>query len=893
MAARHRSKTGPNVRFIDSLPPLQVKPLIMFLHDSMTQGESYYAGIVSTSRFKMVEQPEKFWSGSADELITTLQSKMDGLSSGEAANRSARYGPNRLRPKKRTDSLVLLANQFKSPIIMILIASAILAFLTSDNIDGLIIAIIVATSSGLGFWQERAATNAVQRLLSMITTKVTVLRDGAKTDISMESLVPGDITLLDAGDLVPGDCRLLESRDLFVDEATMTGETFPAEKECGDIAPDTALARRTNSVFMGTHVVSGNGTALVVQTGPATLFGKLEERLREGVPATEFERGIRRFGYLLSEVTMTFVLVIFALNAYLGRPILDSFLFALALAVGIVPQLLPTIISINLAQGAKRMAKSKVIVKLLESIENFGSMSILCSDKTGTITEGKIHLQTAVDVSGQESKDVLLYAYLNARYQSAYTNPIDEGILASVSMDVRQYTKLDEIPYDFVRKRLSVLVAKGDSRLVATKGAVNNILSVCTRVETAQGKIVDIGSYLDAIKQLYTKFSDQGFRTLGVCYGELKGVDRIAKDDEKEMVFSGLLVLTDPPKEGIVETLAQLRELGVSLKVITGDNKLVATTIGRQIGIQDPHVVSGPDIRQMSGEALVRKAADTDIFAEVEPNQKERIVLALRKLGKTVGYMGDGINDAAAIHAADVGISVDGAVDVAKDAAQIVLLEKNLNVLVDGIKAGRKTFANTMKYIFMTTSANFGNIVSMAVASLFLPFLPLLPKQILGLNLLTDLPATTMGTDRVDPELVTRPRRWNLTFLTKFMVVFGLQSSLMDMVTFAMLLFVLKSSDIQFQNTWFLVSAITELVTLLIVRTRRPFFMSRPSGSMVGATLIVLLVTLVLPYTPLGGLFDLLPLSVFYMEVVAVIVFLYAVGLELTKRAFYAKVREK
>jgi Mg2+-importing ATPase len=840
----------------------------------------------------MVEQPEKFWSESADELLAALQSEKEGLSSREAADRLVRFGPNRLKPKKRTDSIVLLANQFRSPIIMILIFSAILAFLTSDNVDSLIIVIIVVTSGALGFSQERAATNAVQRLLSMITTKVSVFRDGSQTDIPMENLVPGDITVLNAGDLVPGDCRLLVSKDLFVDEATMTGETFPAEKECGNIPPETALAKRTNSVFMGTHIVSGNGTALVVQTGPATVFGKLEERLRERVPVTEFERGIRRFGYLLSEVTMTFVLVIFALNVYFVRPVLDSFLFALALAVGIVPQLLPTIISINLAQGAKRMAKSKVVVKQLESIENFGSMSILCSDKTGTITEGKIHLQAAVDMNGQDSKDVLLYAYLNARYQNAYTNPIDEGIIASVNMDIGDYTKLDEIPYDFIRKRLSVLVAKGESRLIVTKGALTNILSVCTRVESAQGKVMDIGGYLDTIKQEYAKLSDQGYRTLGVCYRELKGVDRITKDDDKEMVFAGLLVLTDPPKEGIVETLAQLRELGVSLKVITGDNKLVATSVGRQIGMEDPHVVSGPEIRQMSDEALVRKSAEIDIFAEVEPNQKERIILALRKLGRTVGYMGDGINDAAAIHAADVGISVEGAVDVAKDAAQIVLLEKDLNVLADGIRAGRKTFANTMKYIFMTTSANFGNITSMAVASLILTFLPLWPKQILGLNLITDLPATTMGTDRVDPELVIKPRRWNLGFLTKFMVVFGLQSSLMDMVTFAVLLLVLNSSPDQFRNTWFLVSAVTELVTLLIVRTRKPFFLSRPSGSLIGATLVVLFVTLVLPYSPFAGLFDLLPLSVFYLEVVAVIVLLYTVALELTKHVFYAKVRE-
>ena len=837
----------------------------------------------------MIEQPEKFWRQSTEELLTALESRREGLTDAEAADRLERLGPNRLKPKRRTESLALLANQFKSPIIMILIFSSLLAFLTSDNVDGLIIVFIVLTSAGLGFSQERAATDAVQRLLSVIATRVTVFRDGLKADISIEEIVPGDTVTLSAGDIVPSDCRLLQSKDLFVDEATMTGETFPVEKACGDLDAETPLARRTNCVFMGTHVVSGEGAALVVMTGPATLFGKLEERLRQAAPSTEFERGIRRFGYLLTEVTMSFVLVIFALNAYFGRPILDSFLFALALAVGIVPQLLPTIVSINLAQGAKRMAKSKVIVKVLESIENFGSMSILCSDKTGTITEGKIHIQAAVDVNGSESEDVMLYAYLNALYQGGYKNPIDEGIVASVKLDVEEYAKLDEIPYDFIRKRLSILVAKGNSSVIVMKGAVTNILSTCLRVRVAQGKVLEIGGFVDKITQQYTNFSDQGFRTLGVCYRELRGVQTMTKEDEKDMVFCGLLVLTDPPKEGIADTIVKLRNLGVSLKVITGDNRLVATSVGRQIGLADPHVVSGPEIRQMSDEALVRKALDTDIFAEIEPNQKERIVLALRKLGSVVGYMGDGINDAAAIHAADVGISVEGAVDVAKDAAQIVLLEKNLDVLVDGVRAGRKTFANTMKYIFMTTSANFGNITSMAVASLILPFLPLLPKQILGLNLLTDLPATTIATDRVDPDLLTKPRRWNLGFLTRFMILFGLQSSLMDMVTFAALLLILSSTPDQFRTGWFLVSAITELMTILIVRTRRPFIKSRPSGPMLAATMAVLLVTLVLPYSPIGELLDLLPMSTLYLEAIAVIVFLYVAALELTKHFFYAK----
>ena len=525
----------------------------------------------------------------------------------------------------------------------------------------------------------------------------------------------------------------------------------------------------------------------------------MSERLKLRPQETDFEHGIRQFGYFLMEVTLVLVVAIFAINVYLARPVLDSFLFSLALAVGLTPQLLPAIISINLAHGAKRMAQEKVIVKRLASIENFGSMNVICADKTGTLTEGIVHLQSALDVAGAPSDKVLLYAYLNAFYETGFTNPIDEAIRTHRQFDVSGYQKQDEIPYDFLRKRLSILVSHDDTQLMVTKGALANVLAVCSSAETEDG-IVDIGAVREPIQKHFEEYSHKGFRTLGVAYRNMETGSRISKDNEAGMTFLGFLVLFDPPKPNMIETIGSLKNLGVSLKIITGDNHLVAANVSRQMGLAKTKIITGPDLLQMSDGALLKQVVDVDVFAEIEPNQKERIILALRKAGNVVGYMGDGINDASALHAADVGISVESAVDVAKDAADIVLLEKELGVLVQGVREGRTTFANTLKYVFMATSANFGNMFSMAGVSLFLPFLPLLPKQILLTNLLTDFPEMTIATDRVDNEMVDYPRRWDNKVIRKFMITFGLVSSVFDYVTFGVLLIILHAPQDQFRT---------------------------------------------------------------------------------------------
>jgi Mg2+-importing ATPase len=831
-----------------------------------------------------------FWTLSPDAVATRLQTTLDGLTRTEAQKRLQVYGYNTLKQKKRNDSLALLLAQFKSPIIIILLFATGISFVLHDTTDALIILAIVMISGLLGFWQERGAVNAVQKLLSIVQVRATILRDGNLMETPVEEVVPGDIIILNAGDIIPGDCLVLESRDLFVDEATLTGETYPVDKEAGTVEAAAPLSQRTNTLFMGTHVVSGSGKALIVHTGKNTEFGKISEQLRFRPPETEFEHGVSRFGYLLLEVTLVLIMTIFAINVYFHRPVMESFLFSLALAVGLTPQLLPAIISINLSHGAKRMADMQVIVKRLASIENFGSMNVLCADKTGTLTEGLVQLNSVLDTEGQESEKALLYAYINASYETGFTNPLDEAIRKHREFDLAQVRKLDEVPYDFIRKRLSILVSKDDANLLITKGALSNVLAVCSNAEIPGRQVIDIAEARESISRHFEDLSSKGFRTLGLAYKGMGSQPSMKKDDEINMTFLGFLVFFDPLKEGIIEVIKTLKELGVTLKVITGDSELVAANVAERMDFPNRSILNGSNIREMSNEALLKRVNNVDIFAEIEPNQKERIILALRKSGNVVGYMGDGINDASALHAADVGISVNSAVDVAKEVADIVLLKKDLRVLANGVLEGRKTFANTLKYVFMATSANFGNMFSMAGASLFLSFLPLLPKQILLTNLLTDFPEMTIATDSVDKEMLSQPRRWNIKFIRNFMLVFGLLSSVFDYLTFGVLLFVLHASVEEFRTGWFMESVISASMIVLVIRTRGPFLKSKPGKALLTATFLVALTTILLPYTPMGRLFGFAPIPFPYLLTLLLIVVLYIISAEVAKRIFYKRV---
>ncbi|HEY8911002.1 MAG TPA: magnesium-translocating P-type ATPase [Desulfosporosinus sp.] len=826
-----------------------------------------------------------FWTFSSDNLLKELTTESSGLTQQEAEIRIRKYGANLLKQRKSHSNLALFIAQFKSPIILILIIAAALSAFLRDPADTIIILAIVLGSGLLGFWQEVGAAGAVEKLLSIVEIKAVILRNGDVVEIPLAEVVPGDITVLSAGGGIPGDCVLLESVGLFLDEAALTGETYPTEKSVGVKTSDTPLAQRSNVLYMGTHVISGTGKAVVVKTGLATEFGAVSQRLRLRSPETEFEQGIRHFGYMLMEVTLLLVIAIFAINVYLARPVLDSFLFSMALAVGLTPQLLPAIISVNLSRGAKNMATEKVIVKRLSSIENFGSMNVLCSDKTGTLTEGTVHLHSALDYGGIESEKVLLFAYINASFEKGYANPIDDAIRSHKQFDLKSYQKLGEIPYDFIRKRLSILVKSDDKAMLITKGALKNVLDVCSFAEGPNETEVPIQQVLTQIQTVFSDLGSKGLRTLGVAYK--KAEDAEPKDQEHDMTFLGFLVLYDPPKEGITETIHKLKDMGITLKVITGDNKLVAMNLGKQIGLANPEVLTGPELYKMSEEALIHKLDKTDLFAEIEPNQKERVILALKKAGNVVGYLGDGINDASALHAADVGISVNSAVDVAKDAADIVLLEKDLSVLIRGVKEGRVTFANTLKYVFMATSANFGNMFSMAGASLFLSFLPLLPKQILLTNLMTDLPEITISTDSVDPEMIDRPRRWDIKFIRKFMLTFGLLSSVFDYLTFGVLLYFLHATPGQFRTGWFIESVLSASIIVLVIRTRKPFFQSKPGKALFWTTLAVAGAIISFPYTFLGPLFGFVPLPAVFFPVLGLILLLYITSAELAKKLFY------
>jgi Mg2+-importing ATPase len=844
--------------------------------------------------------PDDYWSRPAASLLADLASGPGGLSDAAARERLRSAGPNLLAPHQRATAARLLLGQFKSPLVLILVFATVVSAFAREWADASIILLIIVGSALLSFRQEFHATRAIDALRARVTLTDQVLRSGAPQAIPAASVVPGDIVLLSAGSLIPADGVVLEARDFYVTEAVLTGEPFPVEKRPGVVAAAAPLAERSNCVFMGAAVRSGTAQALIVQTGTRTLFGQIAERLVLRPPETQFEQGIRRFGMMLTQVMIALVLLIMTINILLDKPAIASLLFAIALAVGIAPELLPAIMSITLSRGAQRMAERGVIVRQLNAIENFGSMDILCTDKTGTLTEGVVRLDGALDPAGAESAAVLRAAALNAHFQTGMSNPLDAALAEAAEaagIDWAGQRKIDEIPYDFERKRLSVVVEdeRGQRRMI-TKGALEPLLAICTHVqEGAQALPLD-AERRERLLERYVGWSAAGLRVLGVAVKTLEiggAAERYGRAAECAMTFAGYLRFRDPPKAEAGQTVADLARLGVQVKIISGDNRRVVQHVAAQVGLPAGSVLSGAELHALTDEALWQRAERTSLFVEVEPHQKERIILALRKMGHVVGYLGDGINDAPALHAADVGISVDSAVDVAKEAATFLLLNHDLGVLRDGIEEGRRTFANTLKYIFTTTSANFGNMLSMAAMSLFLPFLPLLAKQILLNNFLSDFPAMTIAGDNVDREMVERPRGWDIGFIRAFMVWFGLTSSIFDFLTFGMLLFVFRASPALFQTAWFIESLLTELVIALVVRTNRPFYQSRPGKGLWRSTLAVAAITLALPYLPFSGLLGLTPLPAPLLLSLLGITALYVAGSEVVKRAFQRRHRQQ
>ena len=835
-----------------------------------------------------------YWSRDIGDLSTSLGSGSHGLTAAQAAQRLAVVGPNSVEDAQRLGPLRLLWRQVESPLVLILIFAAAVSLGLSQWVDATIIFAIVIGSTLLGFYQEYRASAAVEELKKRLALTCRVVRDGIEGTVRADALVPGDVLVLSAGNLIPADGRILEARDFLVSEASMTGESFPVEKQPGVVPADAPIAQRTNVVFLGASVRSGTARVLVVETGRRTAFGAIAARLRARAPETHFARGLRQFGYLLIRSMVVIVLSVLTVNLLMHRPLVESLLFSVALAVGLSPELLPAIVSVTLSAGARAMSKQGVIVRRLDAIENLGSMTVLCTDKTGTLTEGTIVLADATDPRGRTSSGVRQLAFLNASFETGIDNPIDAAIVTAgeqAGLSTAGHDKIDEIPYDFLRKRLTIVMAgAGDAQrhLVVTKGAFSKVLSICTQVEYDGAVLALTDAVAAELSAYYEAKGVAGFRVLALATRTVPAKGTYQRDDEAEMVFAGFLLFLDPPKADAARVLGDLGKLNVQVKIITGDNRFVTGHLAGMVGIDPTSMLTGDALAKLDDEALWQVAAGTSLFAEIDPQQKERIVRALQRTGQSVGYLGDGINDAPALHAADVGISVDQAVDVARESADIILLKRDLDVLRTGVEDGRRTFANTLKYISITTSANFGNMVSMAIAAPLLPFLPLVAKQILFNNFLSDVPSMAISTDRVDPESVTYPQRWDVAQVRRYMIVFGLVSSIFDLLTFAVLLLLFRAGEARFQTAWFVVSLLTELGVVLILRTRGAAWRSRPSALLLWTTIAATVFALAVPFFGPGSrLFGFVPLSPAEMGTAVGIVAAYLAATEATKRWFF------
>ncbi|WOB10601.1 magnesium-translocating P-type ATPase [Piscinibacter gummiphilus] len=835
------------------------------------------------------------WSLPADELLQRHASRRSGLGSAEARARLQQHGPNAIDERTSVAIWRLALRQVSSPLVLILVIGGAISALLTSWADAATILAIVTGSAALGFWQELRASQAVESLRKRLALTARTWRDGTPTRLPARELVAGDVVELSAGNLVPADGVVLEARDFLVTEASLTGETFPVEKHAGPLAAGAALRERTNSVFLGSSVRSGSATVLITQTGERTVLGELASGLRLREPETRFALGTRRFGEMLLRVMFVVVIAVLAMNQWLGRPLIDSLLFAVALAVGLSPELLPAIVSVMLARGTRKLAAQGVLVRRLEAIEDLGGMNVLCTDKTGTLTQGEMTLDAAVDPQGQPSPQVLQWAYLNAAFETGIENPLDAALVRAGethSLGTAGWRKVDEIPYDFVRKRLTIVACdeRDGTRWMVVKGAVAQVLDCCSHVAAADGPVALDGAWRTRLDGFVQAQGESGLRVLALATRHIEQ-DKVTPADEQGLTLQGFLSFSDPPKPSATQALQQLRRHGVRVKMITGDNRHVAAHVAQQVGLDPKAMLTGEAIAGLRDESLWHLAPRTDLFVEVDPSQKERIVRALQRTRHAVGFLGDGINDAPALHAADVGISVDQAVDVARESADIVLLQPDLGVLCRGVEEGRRTFANTLKYISLTISANFGNMVSMALATPFLPFLPLTATQILLNNFLSDLPAMALSTDRVEASQLRRPRAWKMASLRRFMLVFGLTSSVFDLITFAVLLWVLAADEAVFRTAWFQVSLLTELAVVVVLRSREPAWTSPPAPMLSGALLAVALVALALPYTgPLAAWLGFVPLPLGVSAAVAGIVVAYAASTELVKRFGLAKV---
>ena len=822
------------------------------------------------------------------KLFEQLESSEQGLTGAEASKRLETYGPNDTTGLKRTSPIVQFLRLFLNPLVAILLVASVVSAILGDRVNASIIIVIVLLSNMLNFVQTYRSQNAVEKLRSDVAPTASVLRDGTWLELPRREVVPGDIVRLVAGDMVPADARLVQATDLHVQQAALTGESLPTEKSADDGGDATeSFADAHNCVFLGTSVVSGLGTALITATGRNTAFGDIAVRLASRAPETAFERGIKSFGMLIMETVFFLVLFIVLIGVIGHHQPFETVLFAISLAVGLTPEFLPMITTVTLGQGALRMAKQKVIVKHLESIQNFGSIDTLCCDKTGTLTSGETKLEGYLDLSEKASERVLLLSYLNSTYETGIKSPLDEAILQHGTLDVGGYSKIDEIPFDFERRCLSVVVQHEEERLLITKGAPENILAFCTAYESDGAcKPLDgtDGEIRNTYVNMYRDLSSQGYRVLAVAYRSLPQQESYSKADEQSLILLGFLKFADPPKADVAQVLQALKNDGVQVKIVTGDNELVTRHVCEQVGLASSRIVLGSEMEHMTDPALAQVVLEVNVFARVSPAQKNRIILALKSHKHVVGYMGDGINDAPSLHAADVGISVSTGVDVAKEAAAIILLEPSLQVLHKGILEGRKAFGNVIKYLLMGTSSNFGNMFSMAGAYIFLPFLPMLPSQILLNTFLYDLSQVTIPTDNVDASYIRKPQHWDIKLIRNFMICIGPVSSIFDFLTFFMMLRVFNAGPVLFHTGWFVESLATQTLVLFIIRTAGNPLRSRPSLPLTMTTLLIVVVGCVLPYTPLAVPLGFTPLPALYFLFLAGMVVSYLFLVELIKR---------
>jgi P-type Mg2+ transporter len=803
-------------------------------------------------------------SKDGEALLQDLRTSPGGLMQAEAEERARTTGPNEVAQERKQGWFVRVLKIIRNPLVILLSTLSAISFLTGDARAGTVMAIMVALSVGLRFWQEARADAAAEKLKAMIHVTATVVRDGAAREMPLRDLVPGDIIKLAAGDMIPGDVRLLASKDIFVSQGSLTGESLPVEKfHDPQTTEENSPTELKNICFMGTSVESGTATAVVVTTGVQTYLGSMATSITSERVQTSFDQGLNRFTWLMMQFMAVMVPLVFLINGFTKHDWKGAFFFALAVAVGLTPEMLPMIVSVCLSNGALAMSRKKVIVKRLNSIQNFGGMDVLCTDKTGTLTEDRVVLMRHCNVAGRESDDVLLDGYLISYFQTGLKNLLDRAILDTPDFHAKpileKYKKLDEIPFDFTRRMMSVLLQDPEGKsILLTKGAPEEVFLHCGQFEL-DGKLSTMEpEHAAGLKQEYDNLSNDGFRVLAVATKQLAGKQICAKEDERALILRGYVAFLDPPKDTAARALAALHKNGVAVKILTGDNALVSRKVCRDVGLTADPMLLGGDVEKMSDAELAEAADKAALFARLSPAHKERVIRVLRGKGHVVGFMGDGINDAPALRAADVGISVDTATDIAKESADLILLEKDLMVLDQGVIEGRKVFANIVKYIRMGASSNFGNMFSVLGASAFLPFLPMAPIQVLTNNLLYDFSQVPIPADAVDEEQVTRPRPWNIEEIKRFILFIGPISSIFDYTTFFVMLYVFHCWDPSraplFQTGWFVESLMTQTLIIHVIRTNRiPFLQSRASWALTGTTLSLMAFGIWLPHSPMAA----------------------------------------